>query len=296
MKEEFIQRSWLRRVFITLGIFIGLFAINDSQAQKLKKSLLWSIEGNEIQKSYVFGTFHMLPQDDFELKEKVKIAFQAVDQIVMELDMDDPGMQVEMMKNIQMKDGKTLDQFMTEEDLDILNEQLMAAANLTASQVNTFKPFMVETFLLPTFIEGTPASYEMTFVQMAMDRSMPMEGLEEVADQVSVFDKIPYEKQVEDLLDILRNRSNMEELFARMIELYKKEDINKLYVESLDYFDDAEVDLLLHKRNANWIERMTQFSREKSTFYAVGAGHLGGEKGVIQLLMDAGYTVKPIMK
>lgn len=296
MKEEVKHHHWLRRILITLGFCIGLFVVNDAQAQKLKKSLLWSVEGDGIEKSYVFGTFHMLPQADFELKEKVKAAFQDSDQIVMELDMDDPGMQVEMMKNIQMKGGKTLDQFMTKEDLNTLNEQLIAAANLTAAQVNSFKPFMVETFLLPTFIEGTPASYEMTFVQMAMDRSMPMDGLEEVADQVSIFDEIPYEKQVEDLLDILNNRENMEKLFARMIKLYKKEDIRKLYVESLKYFDSSEVDLLLHQRNANWIESMIQFSKEQSTFYAVGAGHLGGDMGVIQLLIEAGYQVTPIMK
>ncbi len=286
--------NWSKRFLIALGLFVGLFVVTDVRAQSLDNTLLWKVEGGDIQTSYLFGTFHMLPQADFVLKEKVKKAFEESEKVVLELDFDDPSMQSEMMKNIQMKGGVTLDQLMSKEDLEILDSQLQEAAGLTTAQVNTFKPFMVETFLLPTFIEGTPASYEITFVQMAMNKSIPIEGLEEVAEQVNVFDEISYENQVEDLLDILKNRENMESLFAKMIRLYKDEQVNDLYIESLDYFNDNEIELLLHNRNANWIERIAKHSKEKPTFFAVGAGHLGGDEGVIKLLKKAGYTVSPV--
>ncbi|WP_462250524.1 TraB/GumN family protein [Ekhidna sp.] len=286
--------NWSKRFLIALGLFIGLFVVTDVRAQKLDNTLLWKVEGDDIQTSYLFGTFHMLPQADFVLKEKVKKAFNQAEKVVMELDFDDPNMQSEMMKNIQMKGGVTLDQLMSKEDLEILNSQLQEAAGLTTAQVNTFKPFMVETFLLPTFIEGTPASYEITFVQMTMNKSVPIEGLEEVAEQVNVFDEISYENQVEDLLDILKNKKKMKRLLRKMIVLYKKENIRKLYSKSKNYFNENEIELLLHNRNANWIERIANHSKEKSTFFAVGAGHLGGDKGVVKLLKKAGYTVSPV--
>ncbi|MEO9484438.1 MAG: TraB/GumN family protein [Ekhidna sp.] len=295
MMDSFRQKN-IKRTLITVGLFIGVFILNNAQAQELENSLLWRIEKADIKTSFVYGTFHLLPQEDFELKEKVKRAFESVELVVMELDMDDGNMQAEMMRNMQMKGGMTLDQLMTKDDLKLLDDQLSATVNLTAEQVNTFKPFMVETFLLPSFIEGTPASYEMTFVQMAISKTIAIEGLEEVSDQINLFDQIPYEKQAEDLLDILKNRQNMEKLFARMIDIYKKEDINGLYQESLDYFDEEEVSILLNQRNVKWIEKMADFSKEKATFFAVGAGHLGGELGVITLLRQAGYKVTPILE
>ena len=150
--------------------------------------------------------------------------------------------------------------------------------------------------MLPTFIEGTPASYEMTFVQMAVSRSIPIEGLEEVSDQTQIFDQIPYEDQAEDLIDILRNRENMEGMFSQMIKLYQKEEVNKLYEESLEYFSESEVDLLLHQRNSDWIEKIGVYASDKPTFFAVGAGHLGGDQGVVNLLLEAGYEVTPVLK
>ena len=56
---------------------------------------------------------------------------------------------------------------------------------------------------------------------------------------------------------------------------------------------DFENDLLV-TRNQNWIPKIQQITKEKPTFFAVGAGHLGGKKGVIALLRDAGFTVKAV--
>lgn len=61
-----------------------------------ENSLLWKISGNGITTSYLMGTFHMMPNKDFEVKEKVKKAFEASEQIVLELDMDDPSMMTQM--------------------------------------------------------------------------------------------------------------------------------------------------------------------------------------------------------
>ena len=94
---------------IYLPIFIAFLLFQNISAQQSGNSLLWRIDGNGIQTSYLYGTFHLLSTSDFELKEKVSDAFNASDQLVMELKMDDPMMQMEMMKYIHMKDGTTLD-------------------------------------------------------------------------------------------------------------------------------------------------------------------------------------------
>ena len=155
---------------------------------------------------------------------------------------------------------------------------------------------MVETLILPSFIEGTPASYELTFVQRAKGQKKEILGLETVEFQTSLFDEIPYEDQAEDLVEMLSDRSAMESIFEQMIKVYKEEDIEGLYNASADYFNAQELEVLLHKRNRDWIPKMGEMAKDKSTFFAVGAGHLGGDDGVISLLKKAGYKVKPVKK
>jgi uncharacterized protein YbaP (TraB family) len=57
---------------------------------------------------------------------------------------------------------------------------------------------------------------------------------------------------------------------------------------------DQYADLLLYRRNENWIPVMSRMMREKPTFFAVGAGHLGGDRGVVALLRKAGYKVEAV--
>lgn len=295
-REANILANVRKTLILIVGILIGTFIINDGKAQKKKNSLLWEVEGNGIMTSYVYGTFHLLPQADFSLRSEITEAFDRSQQIVLELDMDDPGMQMEMMKNISMKDGKTLDQFLNEEELELLDVQLRSSAGFGLAQAKTFKPFMVETLILPSFIEGTPASYELTFVQRAKGQKKEILGLETVEFQTSLFDEIPYEDQAEDLVEMLSDRSAMESIFEQMIKVYKEEDIEGLYNASADYFNAQELEVLLHKRNRDWIPKMGEMAKDKSTFFAVGAGHLGGDDGVISLLKKAGYKVKPVKK
>ena len=89
------------RIVLFLAI-AGLFT-HSSVAQETENTLLWKVEGKDIKPSYVFGTLHLLPQSDFLLKKKVENAFMETDLLVLELDMDDPGLQAETMKHANMK-------------------------------------------------------------------------------------------------------------------------------------------------------------------------------------------------
>ena len=82
-----------------------------------------------------------------------------------------------------------------------------------------------------------------------------------------------------------------------MAQIYISEDIEALY-GYMDEYMNHDVELMakfLDERNNNWIPEIAKMSKDVSTFYGVGAGHLGGKQGVINLLKKAGYTVTPIM-
>lgn len=289
--------SWARKIILAIGVLVGTLILNNVQAQELENSLLWEISGNGIKTSYVYGTFHLLPQSDFELKGKVTDAFDKSELIVMEMDMDNPNMQLELMQNIAMKDGKTIDQYLSDDDYKKMNEYLKGKVGMGLDQMKQFKPFFIASMLIPSMIEGTPASYEMAFVQRALNQEKEILGLETPKEQTEIFDNIPYEVQAEELMRVLNEEDEMADLFGQMISNYKEENINRMYDLMLENMsDDTQEEFLLVNRNKKWIPKMTVFSKDKSTFFAVGAGHLGGENGVIQLLNEAGYTVRPVME
>lgn len=268
-----------------------------SFSQDLSNSLLWKVEKEGIEPSYIFGTIHVLPQSEFELEEKVKQAMDESEELVLEIDMTDPALQTKMYQTMVMQDGMTLDKLLTEEEYSKLSEKLQSIQGAPPiAMVNGFKPFMVATMMLSEYVGSQPASFEMTLMSMASAREMPISGLETIESQMAIFDSIPYESQAEDLMEMVEEGHEMKALFADMVAQYKAEEINALYKTTEEYTDsDDEMRFMLHNRNANWAEVLEERLGEKTLFIAVGAAHLGGEEGVINLLKEQGYQMTPLM-
>ena len=96
-------------------LVITLLSFNLNQAQELEKSTLWKIEGNGIEKpSYLFGTIHITC--DATLEADVTKALDVTSQIVLEMDMDDPSLQAKIMKDMYLNNGKTIKDFVSEEE------------------------------------------------------------------------------------------------------------------------------------------------------------------------------------
>lgn len=278
---------------ITLTIAVA-FNLN---AQKNKNSLLWKVEGDNIKTSYVFGTIHLIPQEDFKLKEKVKTAFKACDIAALELDMDNPQFMANIMKYGYLEKGKELKSFMDEDEYKTLDNFLKQKIGSGMAQFNNAKPFMLMSVLLSATADKPMASYEMTLMQMAKADNKEIEGLETLKSQISIFDETPYDEQIDDLIEMIENPDENKELYSKMVELYVSEDIKGLFSYMDDYMNgDLELTAkFLDDRNKKWIPKMIEFSKDQSVFYAVGAGHLGGKNGVLKLLKKAGYKITPVL-
>jgi uncharacterized protein YbaP (TraB family) len=138
-------------------------------------------------------------------------------------------------------------------------------------------------------------SYEMNFVKMASEQKKELLGLERVEDQVAVFDAIPDSLEIRSIMNMVNDFESQKKEFTRMSSLYKAQNLDSLYqllVASPEMMGSQE--LLLDRRNRNWIPIMESAMKKSSTFFAVGAGHLAGSQGVLELLRKQGYKVKPI--
>lgn len=279
-------------LLLLLGFAFGL-----GQAQNNEKSLLWKISGNELsQPSYLFGTIHITC--DATLPEKVKVAMDKTEQLCLELDMDDTTLQTQMMGGMMMKNGVTMESLASKEDFKIVDEFLTKNLGFSAKMLNTLKPFMVSAMLYPKMMDCPMQSVESELMKIATTKKEETIGLETVAEQLDVFDAIPYQEQMDELIktaksDLNRDKKELQE----MLDLYKTEDVAAL----IDFTKKSENvmvskydDQLLNNRNKNWIDRITKIAQEKPTFFGVGAAHLGGEMGVIYLLRKNGFKVEPV--
>lgn len=265
--------------------------------QKSENSLLWKISGNGLQEpSYLFGTIHITC--DASLSDKVKTALDKTQQLCLELDMDDANMQTEMMGSMMMKNGVTMKSLVKEEDFKIVNAFLTTNLGFSADMLNPVKPFMVSAMLYPKMMDCEMQSFENELIKITKAQNEEVIGLETVAEQLAVFDAIPYKEQMNELVITAKDNMQRDKAeLAEMMTLYKSENVEAMvaYTEkSANVMTSKYSDVLLKNRNQNWISRMTTIAKTKPTFFGVGAAHLGGKEGVIALLRKAGFTVEAV--
>jgi uncharacterized protein len=167
---------------------------------------------------------------------------------------------------------------------------------LSVDMMKTMKPELLETIIYPSLLGCAGAeAWEQKFMQMAKANNMKVNGLEQVEDQLNIFDEIPYATQAKEFAETILNIDSVKKSFINMLQLYKQKDLDGLnkMMNSEDEFSDYS-DLLLKNRNEKWIPEIIQQAKIKPTFFAVGAAHLGNDLGVINLLRKQGFTVTPV--
>ncbi|MFD2600567.1 TraB/GumN family protein [Flavobacterium suzhouense] len=280
-----------RLLIVTFG-FISLFV----NAQNPDNSLLWKISGNGLsQPSYLFGTVHITC--DATLSPKVNAALDATRQLYLELDMDDPNMMKEMMGGMTMKDGVTMTSLLSTEDYKLVEDFIKSKTGMPLKMLDSYKPFLVSAMLMPAMLDCKAQSIEQSLIDASKKQNEEIFGLETVQEQLHVFDAIPYKEQMEDLLASAKDdMANDRAEYNKMMELYNAQKLNELmaFMKSSKNKTASHDDVLLINRNKNWIPRIEKIAKEKPTLFGVGAGHLGGENGVIMLLRKKGYKVEAV--
>jgi uncharacterized protein len=262
-----------------------------------KSSLLWEITGNDLkQPSYLFGTIHIICKEDFFLPPIVTEKFTNAGEVFLELDMDDPMMVLKMMQLLQLPKGQTIKQLFGDSAFKTFDEQYKKITGSSAMMFNTFKPFMLMSMLTEKSLScPSRESYEQTFIAMAAKQKKNIKGLETIEDQVAVFDSIPDSTEIANLKSMVVDFNKGVEEFKKLVAVYKTQDVDSIYrlTNQSPELMEAENELLV-KRNSKWIPAMKSSMHQGSSFFAVGAAHLGGDIGVIALLRKQGYTVKPV--
>jgi uncharacterized protein len=271
---------------------------------EFQKALLWEISGKDFKKpSYVFGTIHMIPSEDYFLPEGTLSAIENSEEMFFEIDMaemNDMSNIMGVVSKLFMKNNITLKDLLSKDEYKKVSDHFKTIG-IPMMMLERVKPMFLSIFasgdMSPTDISsGKLKSYELEFFEIAKSKKLPTAGLETIDFQIGLFDSISYQDQAKMLVEQMEvnDKDNLE--FKELLSLYKSQDIVELFkkTSSSDEINKNE-EVLISKRNKAWIPLIIKQSNVKPTFYAVGAGHLSGQNGVLSLLRKSGYTLKPVL-
>ena len=282
--------------FILSVLLVSASLITNAQTM-LAKTLLWEITGPGVSApSYLYGTIHLMCPHDIVVSTELRARFYKTRQLFLELDMDDPSVLAKTMTQMTMLNDTTLKQLLTPAQYDSVSARFTELTKMPLEMMGNMKPELLATLIYPSLLgcDGAEA-WEQKFMQLAKANNMEIKGLEQVEDQLKIFDKIPYKVQAEEFAETVLHIDSVKKSFNDMLEMYKHRDLEGLNKMTSEEDEMAAYgDLLLTSRNQKWISEMIAQAKIKPTFFAVGAAHLGNATGVINLLRERGYTVSPV--
>ncbi len=277
-----------------------IFIISNAANIADENTLLWKITGNGLKKpSYLFGTMHILCADDAVLSSNLKKAIRDCDEIYFEIDMDNTQEMAGAIKYLRMNDGVKLSELLTPEEYKKVDEYFKShKVPLPLTILNRFKPMFISSLIGERLMdcEKKNGMEEQIMSENKKNYGKETRGLETLEYQASLFDSIPYEKQAKELVNYIDSMDYYSKSSQETLDVYRKQDLRRMdsLIKKSDPGMDEYMDILVYRRNRNWVKQMPGIMEGKTILFAVGAGHLPGDQGVINLLRKQGYKVEPL--
>jgi uncharacterized protein YbaP (TraB family) len=279
-------------------LFLFVLLANYATAQVQKNALLWEVKSKDGKSSsYLYGTMHLMDAKLFYFPKKLEKILLKSDVLCMEIaNINDPDLSPDA---LFMTDESLSDYFNTEQ-MDSLyrwaEKSLFMNKEQFLTNFNKAKPFLLMQFLLQSSLPENSKSYEKEFENLAIKNKISISGLESVTEQLNLFTSFSKNEQTEMVMSSLRDEAEAKSSFEQMQQIYLTQNLDNLYTFMKKESDSpiANSRVFLENRNQNWIPQMEKMMENKSVFFAVGAAHLAGPEGVIELLIKKGYTLTPI--
>jgi uncharacterized protein YbaP (TraB family) len=290
----------MKRIFTILTFFQLLAPAASAQ-------LLWKVTGKGIDNpSYILGTHHAVPFNFCDSIPGLMRAVEDVEWIIGEFDMMQmeqmtPAQMMEMQKLMMMPEDTTLASLFDENDQILLDKYLLETMGGNLQMFSSMKPMtLMVTLQNKILTDIIPDIARMTgmdkYLQnLGRTKGKQIGGLETMDYQLNLLYGSSLKDQAEALMEMVR-KGNSKELLIELTEAYKTQDLKLLWKIFQEQMTPYEYEALVTVRNHNWIEQMVELIPAQSSLFVVGSGHLLGDDGLITLLKDRGFKVKPVKK
>jgi uncharacterized protein len=260
---------------------------------------LWKVEGQR-NSVYLLGSVHVLKKSDYPLAAPIESAFSNASVVAFETDiaaMEDPATAMKLLSKSQLPEGETLSKQLSPEVYK------MWTAHVTESGL---PPEMFERFA-PAMAAVTVAMLELQklgldpnqgvdkhFFPLARQAGKEIVPLETVDFQINLLTGITKEEGELLMKTSLKEMDNLKKDLTELLQAWKTGDADKLekLLNEASKESPAVYKRLLTDRNRTWVPKIEDLTRgQKNAIVIVGAGHLVGKDGVVELLRKKGLKV-----
>ncbi len=261
---------------------------------KKRNTLLWKVEHKKSSHcSYLFGTMHVKDKSAFFENEHLFSIIDQADSFYAEFNFEeaDPALTTQYML---LPEGKKVTDKLTDKHVDALDELLRKSTGKSLDQFARFKPMMLINLVTESmFSQDYNVPLDFYLFDHARNQGKKMGGVESFEEQLKIMKDIPLKGQYKSLISMIKKQKSFKRQILKMGQLYLSMDIDKLY-QSARKSAKGMRKILIYRRNLIMADRIARIALEENAFFAIGAGHLAGEKGVLRLLKQHGFKVKPV--
>ena len=283
-------------VRLILLFFLGAVA---GEVRAQDKSFLWRVQSNKGT-VYILGSVHFLKKENYPLKETIEKAFDNTKKLVLEVDLksEDAGtvQRLTLEKGINHK--RTLQQSISPETYG-LAEKRAQELGIDIRALNPLKPWVVALTMTALQLQklGFDPNYgvDRYLAGRATKSGKAVVGLETASFQIGLIDQLPERDQESMLRQSLKEMDLLERGLDQIVRAWSTGDatvLEALLLGSMREYPAVHQTVIVD-RNRRWLPQIEKMiERGESVLIAVGAAHLIGKDGVIELLKARGYTLE----
>jgi uncharacterized protein YbaP (TraB family) len=279
--------------------FLHALPAQEKQAASATRHSVWKVRG-QTNTVYLVGSIHVLKEEDYPLPSVIETAYSDSPIAVFETDiqaLDDPAMAMKLMAKAKLPEGQTLQTQLSPETYKLFSEKV-SATGMPAEMFNQFAPPMaamtLEVLEMTKMNLDPKYGLDKHFFAKAKEDKKQIVPLETVDFQIGLLTDFTKEEGESLMKTTLKELDNVKKDLAELLNAWKTGDAARLAKLLNEAMQDAPViyKRLLTDRNKAWIPKLEELARgNKNAMVVVGAGHLVGKDGVVELLRQKGFKV-----
>jgi len=283
-----------------LSVSLGLSLSFTAPAFSKDRNTLWEVRNGE-KRAYLVGSIHMLKEANYPLESSFEQAFSRTNVVVFETDLDklnDPGMQQMILQKAFAENGTTLSGAIGKKAYNKAEKKALEAG-FSLATMESFQPwFVCTTIALMKMVQmGYRADYgvDQYFFNKAKGANKEILGLETPMEQIEFLSGMSQKQQKELFVQTIEDLDVFEKNLDELVTYWEQGDVAKLETILLESFQSHQdvYDRVVKQRNLNWLPKIdTLLNGNQSAMIVVGAAHLVGKDGLVEMLKSKGYEVE----
>ncbi len=300
MVSTFYRRTISCLSLLSLFLLVPTAIWADGKAAAEKKNCLWKVSSKQ-NTVYLLGSIHLMREEAYPLNKSIEDAYQDTQTLVLEINLDEASSSAALLlmrsKGLYPA-GQTLRENVSAQSFELVKKKT-EELGLDFQQISRLRPWLITITLAAVQLEQL--GYDPTlgidkhFFDLAKKDKKEVLNFESIEYQVNLLEGLSSGNQEAALRETIQEMDLFKKEFEEIIKAWSNGEIKKLEELLLDSFKEYPelLDQLLLQRNKNWAPKIEGFlNRKGNVMVVVGAAHLVGNRGVIEMLRQKGYVVE----